>query len=97
MSVEIETIGIDVDGTKIILDKEAARELYFKLKELFGDKTPTSVPYPVTYPVPVYPTYPTYPWTVMSANTTACLSNYSATVSIPNYTISDTALLTYTW
>ena len=96
MSVEIDTIGIDIDGNKIILDKEAARELYFKLKELFGDKTPTYVPYPVTYPIPVYPTYPTYPtypWVVVSS-TTGTLTN--TTTSVPTCTVSANALLTYT-
>jgi len=81
--VEIETIGIDIDGTKIILDKEAAKELYFKLKELFGDKEKQPITwytYPDTYPV--YPTYPN-PWiyisTGINSNTTITTNgNYSS-------------------
>ena len=98
MSVEIETIGIDIDGTKIILDKGAAKELYFKLKELFGDKTPTYIPYPVTYPAPVYPTYPTYPtypWVFINSGTAQTNgtypSNYTTTI-----TCSANTLLTFT-
>ena len=69
MSVEIETIGLDIDGTKIILDKNAAKELYFKLKELFDSKNPTYIPYPM---YPVYPYIaPMYPDPYIAPITTA--------------------------
>ena len=71
MSVEIETIGLDIDGTKIILDKDAAKELYFKLKELFDSKNPTYIPYPM---YPVYPDIaPYFPyWTTTVITTGNC-------------------------
>ena len=46
------------NGVEVILNVEEAKELFFKLKEIFEEKT-EFIPYP-TYPV--YPTYPTYPW-----------------------------------
>ena len=64
MGVEIETIGLDIDGTKIILDKNAAKELYFKLKELFDSKNPTYIPYPM---YPVYPCIAPY-WRALLLN-----------------------------
>jgi hypothetical protein len=81
MGVEIETIGLDIDGTKIILDKNAAKELYFKLKELFDSKNPTYIPYPM-YPDPMYPVYPYIApyWT----NTTAALNTVITTGNVPN-------------
>jgi hypothetical protein len=76
MSVEIETIGLDLDGTKIILDKDAAKELYFKLKELFDSKNSTYIPYPM---YPVYPYIAPY-WTT----TTAALNTVITTGNVPN-------------
>jgi hypothetical protein len=69
MSVNIETVGLDIDGTKIILTKDPAKELYTKLKELFEDKkiTLSYIPYPIpsypVYPNPIiFPSYPSQPW-----------------------------------
>jgi hypothetical protein len=84
MSVEIETIGLDIDGTKIILDKGAAKELYFKLKELFGgNEYPTYIPYPVH----MYPPNPIYPWVAISSGTTC-----TTTAAMPNTTYNVNAL-----
>ena len=61
MGVLIETVGLDIDGTKIVLDKQAAKELYLALKELFEDKK--VMPYVEYIPIPVYPYYPPIqPW-----------------------------------
>jgi hypothetical protein len=88
MSVEIETIGLDIDGTKIILDKDAAKELYFKLKELFDSKNPTYIPYPI-YPQPAYPYIPLYPTYFRSPWCTA-------TTNLANISVSSGTTLTVT-
>jgi hypothetical protein len=57
MNINVE-IKIKLDnGTEIILKDNDAKELYFKLKELYEQKE-TYIPYPV------YPTYPviSQPW-----------------------------------
>jgi hypothetical protein len=46
-------IGIEIEGTKLILTEEAARELYQKLDKMFGSKV-------ISYPW-IYPTYPVHP------------------------------------
>lgn len=50
-------LGIEIEGNKLLLSEEAAKELYRKLKEIFEDKH--SIQF-IPYPYPVYPTYPVW-------------------------------------
>jgi hypothetical protein len=47
-------LGIEIEGNKLLLTEDAAKQLYLKLKEVFEDKKEIHyVPYP--YPVYVIP------------------------------------------
>lgn len=46
-------LGIEIEGNKLLLTEDAAKQLYYKLKEIFEDKH--SITY-IPYPYPVYNT-----------------------------------------
>ena len=91
MSEKIKLVlGIEIEGERLLLSEEAARQLYEKLKDIFENKvTITYVPwtYPVYVPQPIYvnpswwtPITPTITWrggttgTTYSANSITCYS-----------------------
>lgn len=66
-------IGIEVDGVKLALTEDAAKELFFKLKELF-DK-PTTYVYPYTYPNTwTYPLIEKQGWISVGGGTSSSLT-----------------------
>ena len=54
MKVDV-VFGIEIDGVKMMLDEDAARSLFYKLKEFFDRNNIYYIPY---YPVTTWPAQP---------------------------------------
>lgn len=76
--VEVSKIVLGIDGKKIELSLEQARELSQLLNNLFGEQV--KIISPITYPIYIpYPTYPRrYPyWEITWGETTSNTTGYS--------------------
>ena len=62
--MKLSEIVIEIEGKKYAIDMDKAKELYYELYQLFGDKELQYVPYIPYQPiVPYEPYQPPQPWT----------------------------------
>ena len=84
MSANISKIIVEVNGKKVELTLDEAKELGSILGEMFGLNLHYTPTYPIVYPVPVWREpyrFPYYTVTWDGNNTVYCLSSSSSTIN----------------